>query len=50
MPRPNDTIEVVKVVIDRTIMSFVNQWPFYSQTSLEKLPRTVPPLTEIPIL
>jgi hypothetical protein len=36
---------------DKTIMSpFINQWPFYPQTSLEKLPRTAPPLTEIPML
>jgi hypothetical protein len=36
---------------DRTITSpFVNQWPFYPQTSLEKLPRTTLPLTEIPTL
>jgi hypothetical protein len=29
---------------DRTIMSpFINWWPFYLQTSLEKLPRTAPP-------
>jgi hypothetical protein len=33
---------------DRTIMSpFVSQQPFYPQTSLEKLPRTALPLTEI---
>jgi hypothetical protein len=33
---------------DRTIMSpFVNRQPFYSQTSLGKLLRTAPPLTEI---
>jgi hypothetical protein len=39
------------VYIDRTIMSpFVNQWSFYSQTSLEKLPRIALPLTEIPTL
>jgi hypothetical protein len=37
--------------IDRTIMSpFINQQPFYPQTSLEKLPRTAMPLTEIPML
>jgi hypothetical protein len=29
---------------------FVNWWPFYPQTSLEKLPRTAPSLTEIPTL
>jgi hypothetical protein len=29
------------IVTDRTIMSpLINQWPFYPQTSLEKLPRT----------
>jgi hypothetical protein len=29
---------------DGTIMSpFINQWPFYPQTSLEKLPRTALP-------
>jgi hypothetical protein len=33
--------------VDRTIMSpFINQRPFYSQTSLEKLPRTAPPLNK----
>jgi hypothetical protein len=38
-----------QVIFDRTIMlSFVNRWPFYPKTSLEKLPRTAPPLTEIP--
>jgi hypothetical protein len=32
---------------DRTILSpFINQQPFYPQTSLEKLPRTAPPLSE----
>jgi hypothetical protein len=37
--------------IDRTIMSpFINWLPFYPQTSLEKLLRTAPPLTEIPLL
>jgi hypothetical protein len=36
---------------DRTIMlPFINWWPFYPQTSLEKLPRTALPLTEIPML
>jgi hypothetical protein len=29
---------------------FINQQPFYPQASLEKLPRTAPPLTEIPVL
>jgi hypothetical protein len=39
------------IVSDRAIMSpFINQWPFYPQTSLEKLPRTAPPLTEISML
>jgi hypothetical protein len=34
---------------DRTVMlPFVNQQPFCPQTSLEKIPRTAPPLTEIP--
>jgi hypothetical protein len=40
-----------KLGTDRTIMSpFVNQQPFYPQTSLEKLPKTALPLTEIPVL
>jgi hypothetical protein len=39
----------VRMVCDRTIMSpFVNQRPFYPQTSLEKLPRTAPPLKKFP--
>jgi hypothetical protein len=34
-------------VTDRTIMSsFISQQPFYPQTSLEKLPRTAPPLNK----
>jgi hypothetical protein len=34
---------------DRTIMlSLINRWPLYPQTSLKKLPRTALPLTEIP--
>jgi hypothetical protein len=37
------------LVSDGTIRSpFINRWPFYPQTSLEKLPRTALPLNKFP--